>query len=311
MRILITGAGGYIGAACVRAFAQQGWTVRAASRSPVSAAGVEAVLVDSIDGQTPWAGHLEGVDAVLHLAGVAHQPHADAATYQRVNADGTALLAQAAAAAGVQRFVFVSSIAVYGRGITSQPLDDATLLEPAEPYGLSKAEAELATARACECHAMTWTVVRPPLVYGPVAPGNFRRLVGLVRRGIPLPLAAANAPRSYIGLDNLVSALECAARHPGAARQAFLVSDGEDVGTAQLIRWIAAGLGQRPRLWWVPEPLLRLGAEAVGRADDAARLLDPLRIDSRRFRDTLQWRPPLSLEEGIRRSVAHVSRGAA
>jgi nucleoside-diphosphate-sugar epimerase len=157
---------------------------------------------------------------------------------------------------------------------------------------------------------MAWTVVRPPLVYGPSAPGNFGRLVGLVRRGIPLPFAAVNAPRSYIGLDNLVSALERAVTHPAAANQAFLVSDGQDVGAAQLVRWIALGLGRCPRLWRVPESLLRSCAGALGRADDAARLLDPMHIDSRRFRETLHWEPHMSVEEGVRRSVAGVDAGS-
>lgn len=311
MRILITGAGGYIGRACVRGFAQQGWTVRAASRSPQPLPGVEPAQVAAIDGETSWGQHLQGVDAVLHLAGVAHQPHTDADTYRRVNADGTRQLARAAAASGVRRFVFVSSIAVYSRKAATQGLDEASPLAPDDPYGRSKAEAEVALVEAAQGSVMTWTVIRPPLVYGPDAPGNFRRLVGLVRRGIPLPLAAANAPRSYIGLDNLVSALECAARQPEAANQAYLVSDGEEAGTAQLIRWIAQGLARPPRLFCVPEAALRLGAAAVGRASDAARLLDPLRVDSRRFRDTLRWQPPVSFEEGVRHSVASASTRAA
>lgn len=307
MRILITGAGGYIGAACVRAFAAGGWTVRAASRAGVTAApGVEAARIDRLDGGTSWSDHLQGVDVVLHLAGVAHRPDTDAATYRAVNVEATRQLATAAARAGVSRFVFVSSIAVYGRGVGAAAIDEKTPPAPTDAYGQSKLEAEHAIARAAEGHAMTWVVVRPPLVYGPAAPGNFRRLVGLVRSGLPLPLSAARAPRSYVGLDNLVSALACVATHPAAANQCFVVTDGEDVGTAQLIRWIAEGMGRAPRLWWVPEALLRLGAAAAGRGGDAARLLDPLRIDSRRIRDTLGWQAPVSLADGVRRSVATV-----
>lgn len=305
MRILITGAGGYIGAACVRVFADRGWTVRAASRGGARAApGVEAVRIERLDGRTSWSDHLQGVDVVLHLAGVAHRPDTDAATYREVNVEATERLAAAAARAGVSRFVFVSSIAVYGRGGGADALDETTPLAPTDAYGRSKVDAERAIARAAEGHAMTWVVVRPPLVYGPAAPGNFRRLVGLVRSGLPLPLSAARAPRSYVGLDNLVSALVCVATHPDAANQCFVVADGQDVGTAQLIRLIAEGMGRRPRLWWVPETVLRLAAAAAGRAGDAARLLDPLRIDSRRIRDTLGWHAPVSLEDGVRRSVA-------
>lgn len=307
MRILITGAGGYIGAACVRAFADSGWTVRAASRGGAPAVPrVEIVRIDRLDGRTPWSEHLQGVDVVLHLAGVAHRPDTDPATYREVNVDATAHLAAEAARAGVSRFVFVSSIAVYGRSGGAGKLDETTPLAPTDAYGQSKVDAERAIPRAAEGHAMTWVVVRPPLVYGPDAPGNFRRLVGLVRSGLPLPLSATRAPRSYVALDNLVSALACVATHSGAANQCFVVTDGEDVGTAQLIRWIAEGMGRAPRLWWVPEAVLRFGATAIGRGGDAARLLDPLRIDSRRIRETLGWNAPVSPEEGVRRSVATV-----
>jgi nucleoside-diphosphate-sugar epimerase len=307
MRILITGASGYIGAACVRAFADRGWTVRAASRGGAPAVPrVETVRIDRLDGRTAWSDHLQDVDVVLHLAGVAHRPDTDAATYREVNVEATGHLAAAAARAGVSRFVFVSSIAVYGRNGGAETLDESTPLAPTDAYGQSKVDAERAIARAAEGHAMTWVVVRPPLVYGPDAPGNFRRLVGLVRSGLPLPLSAARAPRSYVGLDNLVSALVCVATHPGAANQCFVVTDGQDVGTAQLIRWIAEGMGRAPRLWWIPEAVLRLGAAAAGRGGDAARLLDPLRIDSRRIRDTLGWHAPVSPEDGVRRSVANV-----
>jgi nucleoside-diphosphate-sugar epimerase len=307
MRILITGANGYIGAACVRAFTDRGWTVRAASRGDVLwAPGVEAVRIDLLDGRTQWSEHLRGVNVVLHLAGVAHRPHTNASTYREVNVEATAHLAAAAAREGVARLVFVSSISVYGCSGGAGKLDETTPLAPKDAYGQSKVDAERAIAFAAEGGGMAWVVVRPPLVYGPNAPGNFQRLVGLVRSGLPLPLSTARALRSYVGLDNLVSALACVATHPSAANQCFVVTDGEDVGTAQLIRWIAEGMGRAPRLWWVPEVVLRIGAAVTGRRGDAARLLDPLRIDSRRIRETLGWDAPVSPEEGVRRSVATV-----
>jgi nucleoside-diphosphate-sugar epimerase len=307
MRILITGAGGYIGTTCVRAFAEHGWDVRAATRSrsfTSAAPGVEVTAIESLDGRTSWSDHLQGVDVVLHLAGVAHRPDTNVATYRQVNVEATSNLAYASARAGVSRFVFVSSMAVYGRNCGSKLIDEMTPLTPNDAYGQSKMDAEEAIVASAEGHTMNWVVVRLPLVYGPGAPGNFRRLVGLVRSGLPLPLSAARSPRSYVGLDNLTSALVCVARHPAAANQCFVVTDGEDVSTVQLIRWIAEGMGRHPRLWWIPEELLRFGAAAIGRGDDAARLLDPLRSDSGRIREALGWRPPLSPKEGVLRSVA-------
>jgi nucleoside-diphosphate-sugar epimerase len=303
MRILITGAGGFIGKACVSGFSQRGWKVRAASSAVRPSAGVETVNVGVIDGETDWGPHLKCVDVVLHLAGIAHQPKMDTRAYLRANVETTGHLARAATDAGVSRFIFVSSIAVYGRRTATHVLDDATPLSPEDAYGRSKAHAEEALERAARGTSMAWTVVRPPLVYGPNAPGNFRRLVELVRRGVPLPLAAATSPRSYIGLVNLVSALDRAAHCPEAENRAFVISDAERTGTAQLIRWIAQGLGRPPRLFWVPEVSLRVGAAICGRAGDAARLLDPLQIDSRGFRDAVRWQPPVSLEEGVLSSV--------
>ncbi|QRJ65591.1 NAD-dependent epimerase/dehydratase family protein [Azospira restricta] len=304
VRILVTGATGYIGRACVRAFAAAGWTVRAASRAGDSVEGAaEGVAIGALSGQTDWTDALCGVDVVLHLAGVAHRPQTEDRTYRDVNVDGTAQLARSAVRAGVLRFVFLSSISVHGRRPGGGRIDEATPLAAEDAYGRSKANAERAVADAAAGERMTWTVVRPPLVYGPAAPGNFRRLVGLVRRGVPLPLRGAKAPRSYIGLDNLVSALICAATHPAAANRAFVVADDEDVGTADLIRLISDAMGRPARLWWIPEHLLRVVAAVVGRGGAAERLLDPLQVDCRQIMDALGWQPPLGLREGVRRAV--------
>lgn len=304
MRILVTGASGYLGRACAGAFAGAGWTVRAASRSGwASNALLEHVVTGDLSSQTDWASALDGVDVVLHLAGVAHQPQADERTYRRVNVDATVQLARTAARAGVLRFIFLSSIAVYGRHAGAKHVDEATQPVPEDAYGRSKIDAEHAIASAAAGSSMTWTVIRPPLVYGPAAPGNFGRLVALVRRGIPLPLLTARAPRSYIGLDNLISSLLCAATHPAAANRIFVVSDDEDVGTADLVRLISAGIGRPARLWWLPETILRWGAAAIGRGSDAARLLDTLQIDCRQIKDVLGWQPPVPLREGVQRAM--------
>jgi nucleoside-diphosphate-sugar epimerase len=308
MKVLITGANGYIGSRCVDAFARSGWDVLAATRNFKRFTAAKSVLVETIDGSSNWAEHLVNVDTVIHLAGVAHQPKAEPSSYFRVNVDGTRRLVYQAVEAGVRRFIFVSSIAVYGHVSSIKMLNDYTKLNPVEPYGHSKAQAEEIIAKACLGNEMTWTVLRPPLVYGPNAPGNFGRLIELVRRRVPLPLAAANALRSYIGLENLVSALECAALHPNAANQAFVISDGQEICTAELIKVIAREMDCSPNLWWIPKPLLRVVASIFGRNGEASKLLDSLQIDSSRFRNTLNWQPPVSLVDGLSLSILNVNK---
>lgn len=307
MRVLITGAGGYIGSACLREFVQHGWDVRATTRLPLPMPllnGVENIYGLSLKEAIDWLPHLHGVDVVLHLAAVAHQPDADPAEYHRVNVESTERLAIAAGQVGVSRFVFLSSVAVYGRKTKIKPIDDDTPFDPDGAYGQSKAHAEAIIARAANGTKMSWSVLRPPLVYGPNAPGNFRRLVKAVEAGVPLPLAAAKMPRSYIGLDNLVSAIIRVATHPCASNQGFVVSDGQDVSTAEMISLIAAGLGRPSRLWWAPESVLRLTAALLGRSTDAARLFDPLLIDSQKIKSQLGWQPLVGIEDGVRLAVA-------
>lgn len=301
-RILITGASGYIGQAAVHAFATAGWQVRGCGRSPRPPIGVnDYVRITRLAADTDWRAALTEVSCVLHLAGVAHRSAGEIpkTTYETVNADGTESLARAAIAAGVTRFIFMSSIGVNGQTSGAHPFQATAPPNPENAYARSKLHAEEHLRALSFNTNMRYTIVRPPLVYGPNAPGNFARLKRIVERGWPLPVAGAIAPRSYIGLDNLLSALLTIAVHPNASDRTFLLSDGEDVGTADLIRLLARCRGTKARLIRIPTILLRSLARMTGRELDIRRLFDPLQIDSQPIREALDWHPPTPLAEGL------------
>ena len=303
MRILITGANGFIGQYCVAAFSKAGWQVRAISRQLLlERPGVEVMRFPLDPMSTDWTTLFRGVNCILHLAGVAHRPTAVLSEYEKINVQLTRVIAEAATACGVERFVYLSSIAVHGR--KRSEINETMPVCPDDANGRSKALAEAALHKIAHNGSMHWSIVRSPLVYGPNAPGNFRRLAALVRRGIPLPLLAATEPRSYIGIDNLVSALLCVTSNPKAADKVYLVSDNDDICTADLVRALASGVGRPARLWWLPPRLLRLGASMLGRSDDAQRLLERLQINTRVIREELEWTPLISAHEGIARAMA-------
>lgn len=309
-KILVTGATGFVGRALVPRLVAEGWQVRATLRAPsrVLPAGVEATQIGEIGPGTDWREALAGVDAVVHLAARAHildEGSPDAfALYRAVNALGALTLAGAAAASGVRRFVFLSSVRAHGARTTGAPFTESSPLAAEDPYGRSKAEAEVGLARLAQGSELEPVVLRPPLVYGAEARGNFARLVELVGRGIPLPLGSVRNRRSILYVGNLVDAIVQSLRHPAAARDTFHLSDGEDVSTAELVRRIARALGRPARLVPVPPALLRLGGALVGRRDDIARLLDDLVVDSAHVRTTLGWTPRYTLDQGLAEATA-------
>lgn len=314
-RILVTGATGFVGRALLPRLVTEGWRVRAALRAPSEAlpTGIEAVQVGDTGPDTDWRAALTDVDAVVHLAARAHvldEASADAfALYRAVNSLATLKLAEAAAERGVRRFVFLSSVRVHGARTTGAPFTESSPLAAEDPYGRSKAEAELGLAQVARGTQLEPVVLRPPLVYGAEARGNFARLVKLVARGIPLPLGAVRNRRSLVYVGNLVDAIVQLLEHPAAAQQTFLVSDGEDVSTPELVRRIARAMGRPARLLPVPPALLRLGGVLAGRRSDVARLLDDLVVDSSRIRATLSWTPPYTLDQGLAETAARL--GAA
>jgi nucleoside-diphosphate-sugar epimerase len=294
-----------VGRALVERLVADGRSVRAAVRtaSAAVAAGVETSRVDDIGPGTDWRAALAGVDAIIHLAARAHvlrDSSIDAhALYRSVNTLGTLRLAEAAAAAGVRRLVFLSSVRVHGDRSTGAPFTETSPLAASDPYGRSKADAERGLAALAATGALEPVILRPPLVYGPGARGNFARLVALVARGVPLPLGAVRNRRSLTFVGNLVEAIVRALDHPAAASETFMVSDGEDLSTPDLVRRIARALGKPARLIPVPTAFLRLGGALAGRSDDVARLLDDLVVDSSRIRAKLDWTPPFRLDEAF------------
>lgn len=309
--VLVTGATGFIGRALVTALAgTDRFEVRAAGRAGRTAASpVQWVAVGDIDGDTEWRPALSGVEIVVHLAARAHimrDTHdAPLAEFRRVNVDGTMNLARQAEAQGVRRFVFVSSIGVNGNHTSERPFSERDPAAPAEAYAVSKLEAEQGLATLAGSGAMEVVVVRPPLVHGPGAPGNFGRLQRLVSRAPLLPLGATHNRRSLVGLDNLVDFIMTCMEHPAAANETFLVSDGEDLSTTDLIRLLSRALGRSPWLVPVPPGLLTVAATVLGRREMAERLLGSLQVDISKARQRLGWHPPLTVDEGLRRAAGH------
>ncbi|MFK3800062.1 UDP-glucose 4-epimerase family protein [Pseudomonas sp. NPDC088444] len=312
-KVLVTGSAGLVGRALVSTLAslpEAGVVAVSRGGEHPAVPGVEYRNVGNIDAQTPWESHLADVDCVIHAAARVHVMRDTAADplvlFREVNTAGTLNLARQAAQAGVRRFIFISSVKVNGesteKDVAFRPDDNP---KPSDPYAISKYEAEqglLALAEQCE---MDVVIIRPVLVYGPGVKANFLHLMRLVYKGIPLPLGSINNARSLVGLDNLVDFIRVCIDHPAAANQIFLVSDGHDLSTAGLIQGLRAHMPTSGWLVPVPQSLLYLGATLFGRRAAAQRVLGSLRVDIAKSRELLQWSPPVSVDQGLRKTVEH------
>jgi nucleoside-diphosphate-sugar epimerase len=300
--VLVTGANGFIGRALCGVLAASGRRVRKAVRMPVPGLP-DAVVVGDIGPDTDWRTALEGVSGVVHLAARTHVLRETAtdplAAYRKINVSGTERLARSAAAGGIRRLVIVSSVKVSGERTEERPFTEDGAPRPEDAYGVSKWEAEQALSRIAAETGLEVVALRPPLVYGPGVKGNFLRLMNLVARGVPLPLGAVDNRRSLIYTGNLAGAIVKALDAPQAAGRTYLVSDGEDVSTPDLVRGLARALGVKPRLLSLPLSALDLGARLAGRRAEFVRLTSSLQVDSSRIRRELDWRPPFTLAQGL------------
>jgi nucleoside-diphosphate-sugar epimerase len=320
-KLLITGATGFIGSYLLPILYQQKFQITAAGRKNLSQSSsmpIKIVKVGDIDEETNWQEALQGIDIVIHLAARAHiinetipNPEAE---FIKVNTQGTANLVQQSIQAGVKHFIFISSIGA----MTTQSdriLTENSPCHPDSPYGRSKLQAEQALMELAKSSSMTWTILRPTLVYGPGNPGNMERLMKLIKRGLPLPFGAIKNRRSFVFVGNLVDAIITCLDHPNAANQIFLISDNQDVSTPELISLIAQQIQQPCQLLPVPSNLLKflgyLGdiAESISGKNlpfntyNIDRLLGSLSVDSSHIQNTLNWQPPFTLEQGLAQTI--------
>jgi nucleoside-diphosphate-sugar epimerase len=308
--ILLTGSSGFVGSALlVHLKKLPEFRVVAAVRSAVSPASDDDVVVGNIDGTTDYSSALSGVNVVVHAAARAHIMRDEVADplaeYRQVNVEGTLNLAKQAVAAGVKRFVYISSIKVNGESTTRLPaFTESDSVKPEDPYGVSKQEAEEGLRLLAQETGLEVVIIRPPLVYGPGVKANFLSLVKLSATGFPLPFGSVNNKRSMVYVGNLVDLIVRCIDHPSAADETFLLSDGDDVSLRSLLTGIRSAMGRSPRLVPVPVGLFKLAGALTGKRGVVDRLVGDLQVDSSKARSLLSWVPPYTVEQGIAATVA-------
>jgi nucleoside-diphosphate-sugar epimerase len=305
-KVLVTGANGFIGRAISAELVLKGFDVLCAVRRPFLLDGANILRVSDLEGQSDWSSNLDGVDCIIHTAArvhimddTAHNPFEE---FHKVNVIATLNLAQQAVQCGVRRFIFISSIGVNGIQNTI-PFLETNKPNPQGSYALTKYEAEQKLLTLANNTGLQVVIIRPPLVYGDNAPGNFGSLVHWVRSGVPLPLGAVNNKRSFVALDNLVGFIAHCIGHPKAVNEIFLISDGEDISTTELIKRTAKAFGKRPMLMPVPVSLMKFAARLIGKEELATRLFGSLQVDSSKARDLLGWKPDITMDRQLQKTA--------
>jgi len=305
--VVITGANGFVGTEVCNKLAQSSYRVLRVVRE-TKGTSPDEMAVGDIGPDTYWKSILEKTDVVVHLAARVHVMHAEDLTqiknYREVNFSGTMALARQSADAGVKRFIFISSIKVNGEStVIGRPFTADDEPAPLDPYGASKAETEQALLRLSESTGLEVVIIRPVLVYGPGVRANFQSLMELVDMGIPLPLGNIHNKRSLVALDNLVDLIITCIEHPEAVNQVFLVSDGEDLSTSDLLQRVGTALGRPARLIDVPASLIKIAAKLTGKSNVSQRLLGSLQVDITKTQDILDWSPPVSVNEALKKTA--------
>lgn len=304
-QILVTGANGFVGRGLCDTLRARGIAVVPAVRKINQASDV---AVGDLSAATDWSLALQNCDAVIHLAARVHVMNETASdpldAFRSVNVEATLNLARQAISAGVSRFVFVSSVKVNGEETSERPYTAFDEPAPTDPYGISKLEAEVALKKLAQETGLEVVIVRPPLIYGPGVRANFQRLMQLIKMGLPLPLGAINNHRSMVAVENLHDLLTLCASHPAAAGQTFMVSDDHDVSVSTLLRMLATAMNKKSLLIPVPSALLAGTAALLGKSAVASRLLGSLQVDINHTKTTLQWHPPVSMDQALKRTVA-------
>lgn len=309
MNVLVTGANGFVGRALcshLRTIATFDVVGCVRKIDGFDDAQAPIVAVGDLTAETNWSNALVDVDVIVHAAARVHVMNDIAtdplAAFRKVNVEGTLNLARQAAAAGVRRFVFISSIKVNGEGTAlGKPYRADDIPAPTDPYGISKMEAEQGLFRVAAETGMEVTVIRPVLVYGPGVKANFLSMMKWLSKGVPLPLGAIHNKRSLVALDNLVDLIVTCLDHPAAANQVFMVSDGADLSMTQLLKLVGEAFGRPARLLPVPAIFLTLLAAILGKRDVARRLCGSLQVDIAKTRELLGWQPPLTVQEGLKK----------
>jgi nucleoside-diphosphate-sugar epimerase len=309
-KVLITGAGGFVGEALVfRLLLDKKFSPLAAVRGSTRLQGLCPVVFFDL-ANTNALPDLNDVQVVIHAAARVHVMNETAidalAEFRKINLEGTLRLAQHAANSGVERFIFISTIKVNGESTTPGiPFKADDVPAPLDPYAISKYEAEEALKRLGNSTGMEIVIIRPPLVYGPGVKGNFLTLLRWLDRGVPLPLGAIDNQRSLVAIGNLVDLIVVCINHPRAASNTFLVSDGEDLSTTQLLITLGSALGKSARLLPVPKWLLNMAATSMGKQMVVRRLCESLQVDIGKNRELLGWTPPINIDRTMRQTAGH------